>query len=174
MSVIKGKRASREVVKKILRLHEAGLGTGEIARRVGCTDRTVRRWILRKGVQRWQQLPVEQLILHPEGKEIISAYREGESIQSIENRIERLGAIKIKKLLLAAGLEIRPNGFYQRIMSEEEVAEAVSLYPQLSCENIGDRLGFDRCVISAALKREGVKVLARGGHTHRARLNKQR
>lgn len=171
MSVIKGKRASREVVKKILRLHEKGLGTGEIARRVGCTDRTVRRWIIRKGVQRWQQLPVEKLILHPEGKEIISAYQEGESIQSIENRIDRLGAIKIKKLLLAAGLAIRPNGFYQRIMSEEEVAEAVELYPKLSCENIGDLLGFDRCVISAALKREGVKVLARGGHTHRARLN---
>lgn len=173
MSVIKGKKASREVVRKIIRLHERGMGTGEIARKVGCTDRTVRRWILREGVERWQRLPAAQLLNHPEGEKIISAYQAGESVSSIVESIDHISFGKVNRLLSLAGVEKKPVGYYRRIMSEEEVAEAVSLYPQLSCEDIGDRLGFDRCVISAALKREGVKVLARGGHTHRARLFKR-
>tara|TARA_B100001989_G_scaffold225481_1_gene180556 strand:+ start:1160 stop:1696 length:537 start_codon:yes stop_codon:yes gene_type:complete len=160
---------TRKELQKMLSvvLYMQGHSTREIGPIVGVDPRTVQRYARQAGVHRPRAMSDEEIMQRQDlGPQILAAYEAGSTMGELALRFN-ISTSRVKRLLIAGKVKLRPAGSDLRVMTEEDISIAKSMYPRLSFEKLSEMLGFDRKVIANTLRSEGVHILPRGGHVHR-------
>ena len=162
------KPTKKELARRLaISLYLQGHSTREIGPIVGVDPRTVQRYVRRAGVHRPRAMSDKEIMQRPDlGPEILAAYESGLTMGEVALRFN-ISAPRVKRLLIAGGVNLRPTGTHLRVMTAEDIELAKSMYPRLSFEKLSEMLGYDRQVIANTLRAEGVHILPRGGHVHR-------
>ncbi len=142
---------------RIILLYQQGLSVTKLAAKYGVMPGTIKRILDLNYIKIRQPEYYNKKLFDKDSPKILLLYKKGMPISQIAKKF-RVKSGAIKRILIKNNVELRPQGYYQKKLTEKEDAEIIKLYQQgITKEKIAGLFYISTPAITEALKRNNIE-----------------